>query len=183
MTNSIRPHALTRRLVTCEVWARTAWRDGLRPYPTMRVRAASRASNGRKGMAAEHGVVGDGMVDPTRVREAVRPARAGDPCRSQSIHSSVEAPVTGVERKDAGRWRREDWLARTSSNASALVAMRVGSALACGPWAERASWFDRLWPASAFVAGVCEGSRLRGRLRVALLLAIRESELRPSSRR
>jgi hypothetical protein len=36
-----------------------------------------------------------------------RSRRAERLVRSQSVHKSDEAPVMGVEQRDAGRWRRE----------------------------------------------------------------------------
>ena len=63
-------------------------------------------SEARKGACATPGSIWwlETEWSEVHVREAGRPVRRGEPGRSQSVHSSDEAFVMSVERRDAGRW-------------------------------------------------------------------------------
>ena len=84
---------LTRLLAMREVWACLTQRDALRSYPVGASLSRRPGDQRAKGTTVEPRVVGDGMVKPTRVREAGRAARVTRPlCSSQNVVVVLKRP-------------------------------------------------------------------------------------------
>lgn len=105
----------------------------------------------------------DLLAQPGRRLEAVPQGRAG---RSQSAHSSVEAPVMGVERRGVARWSSEDLRPGTRPDDNALWARSVRTACSTGASSTTLAESDRAvggpsnWGESQPLCGCgCEGRR------------------------